>query len=373
MTNYLKKHLLFIVLFCIILFALLLILFNKSNNDIISNSDNMINNTNNGMFAIMLETEAGLGEYQESKSNTWPGEGYIFNENLSVCENGSELTWNEELGAVNLKTNIADKCYVYFDLYNRVKITNISTSTTYNSITLTVETTPGDNNPSKYYFSIDDGKSYQESNTSSYTFSNLTDNTKYTIKVYVLDTAGYESLESEVEVITNAYVNPKVNSVTATNVSNNSITVSVTASGGTNNIQSYYYSINNGAYQSASTNTYIFSGLIAGQSYSIRVYVTDTNGVDSNVYTIDIATNSLIEFAFTDHKTGITTTYYAEDGMTWWDFVNSDYNDGSFTTNCNSKFTLLYKGKVTDIYDTDNELVISKNYSTYAGVPEPCG
>ena len=95
LTNYLKKHLLFIILFCIILFALLLILFNKSNNDIISNSDNMINNTNNGMFAITLETEAGSGEYQESKSNTWPGEGYIFNENLSVCENGSELTWNE--------------------------------------------------------------------------------------------------------------------------------------------------------------------------------------------------------------------------------------------------------------------------------------
>ena len=64
LTNYLKKHLLFIVLFCIILFALLFILFNKSNNDIISNSDNMINNTNNGMFAIMLETEAGSGEYQ---------------------------------------------------------------------------------------------------------------------------------------------------------------------------------------------------------------------------------------------------------------------------------------------------------------------
>ncbi len=120
MTNYLKKHLLLIVLFCIILFALLLILFNKSNNDIISNSDNMINNANNSMFAIMLETEAESGKYQESNSGTWPGEGYIFNENLSVCENGGELSWNEELGAINLKTNIADKCYVYFDMANPV-------------------------------------------------------------------------------------------------------------------------------------------------------------------------------------------------------------------------------------------------------------
>lgn len=116
MTDYLKKHLLFVILFCILIFVLLsVVLFNNAKNNIISNDKNIVNNTNNGMFAIMLETEAGSGEYQESKSNTWPGEGYIFNENLSVCENGSELTWNEELGAVNLKTNIADKCYVYFD------------------------------------------------------------------------------------------------------------------------------------------------------------------------------------------------------------------------------------------------------------------
>lgn len=116
LINYLKKHLLFIVLFCIILFALLFILlFNKSNNDIISNNDNITNNANNSMFAIMLETEAGSGTYKKSTSGTWPREGYIFNENLSVCENGSELTWNEELGAVNLKTNNTEKCYVYFD------------------------------------------------------------------------------------------------------------------------------------------------------------------------------------------------------------------------------------------------------------------
>ena len=35
---------------------------------------------------------------------------------MSACENGSKLSWNEELGAVNLKTNTSEKCYVYFDL-----------------------------------------------------------------------------------------------------------------------------------------------------------------------------------------------------------------------------------------------------------------
>ena len=71
-----------------------------------------------GFLTLMLETEAGSGEYQESTSGTWPEEGYIFNKELSSCQNGSELSRNEELGAVTLSTTIADSCYIYFDLYN---------------------------------------------------------------------------------------------------------------------------------------------------------------------------------------------------------------------------------------------------------------
>ena len=105
---------------------------------------------------------------------------------------------------------------------------------------------------------------------------------------------GYESNEETIEVTTDNYVNPVVNSVTATNVTNDSITVSVSASGGTNAIGTYYYSINNGAYTSSSSNTYTFSGLSAGTSYSIRVYVTDTTGVESNVYTINAETENVV-------------------------------------------------------------------------------
>ena len=85
-----------------------------------------------------------------------------------------------------------------------------------------------------------------------------------------------------------------VDEVTVTETTNDSITVSVSASGGTNTIQTYYYSINNGAYTSSNTNTYTFSGLSAGTSYSIRVYVTDTGGVDSNVYTINAETENVV-------------------------------------------------------------------------------
>ena len=71
-----------------------------------------------GFLTLMLETEAGSGQYQESTSSLWPGDGYVFNSELSSCQNGSELSWNEELGAVTLSTSIADSCYVYFDVYN---------------------------------------------------------------------------------------------------------------------------------------------------------------------------------------------------------------------------------------------------------------
>lgn len=77
--------------------------------------ENTKTNNNSGVFAIMLETEAGSGVYEKSTTSTWPGDGYVFNVNLSSCENGGELSWNEELGAVNLKTNNTERCYVYFD------------------------------------------------------------------------------------------------------------------------------------------------------------------------------------------------------------------------------------------------------------------
>ena len=80
-----------------------------------SNIEDKKENSVGGFLTFMLETEAGSGTYEKSTSSTWPGEGYVFNGNLSSCENGGELSWNEELGVVNLKTNNTEKCYVYFD------------------------------------------------------------------------------------------------------------------------------------------------------------------------------------------------------------------------------------------------------------------
>ena len=92
------------------------------------------------------------------------------------------------------------------------------------------------------------------------------------------------------------YISPIVNSVIVTDTSTSSISVSVNASGGTNNVATYYYSINNGEFTSSTSNTYTFSGLNKETTYTIKVYVTDTSGVDSSVYTTSDETENTVLF-----------------------------------------------------------------------------
>ena len=291
-----KKLILGSIIITFILIGGFIISYNlgKSNSEVIAKSTPK-KQVNNSFLTLMLEDESG--NYVKSTSNTWPSGNYAFNESLSRCERGGELRWDREKGIVNLLSNKSDKCYVYFDLYNVVEISKVDATKTTNSITVSVTTSGGENPVDKYYFSIDEGKTYQESSTPSYTFSNLTMNHEYTIQVYAKDMLGYVSNEEVIKVITDNYINPVVNSVTASNVTNNSITVSVSATGGTNNVQTYYYSINNGVYTSSSSNNYTFSGLSSGINYNIRVYVKDTNGIDSNVYSLSVETDNTVLLA----------------------------------------------------------------------------
>ena len=258
----------------------------------------------NGFLTLMLEQDDGT--YKKSTSNSWPGDGYAFNNELSGCERGGELVYDSETNIVKLISSGSDKCYVYFDKYNVAKITNVTNTKTTNSVTLTVTTEAGENPIDKYYFSKDNGNSYVESTSNTYTFTNLNYGTSYTFKVYAKDTLGYETNEETVQVTTNAYVNPTVNNVTVKDTTTNSISVSVSASGGTNSVATYYYSINNGAYSSSSSNTKTFTGLSKGTTYTIKVYVKDTNGVDSSVYTISAETENTVLLA--DYIKGLYTS-----------------------------------------------------------------
>ena len=105
----------YVLLFSIFLITIsIFLLFDNDEKTILTNNNSgQLINTN--ALTMMYETEAGSGEYQVSSSNVWPQDGYIFNAELSGCENGSTLTWDDERKAVILSTNVSDKCYVYFD------------------------------------------------------------------------------------------------------------------------------------------------------------------------------------------------------------------------------------------------------------------
>lgn len=73
---------------------------------------NAVNNSqviNSNTLTMMYETEADSGEYQVSGDTSWPQDGYIFNETLSRCENGSALTWDEENKKIVMQANTSDK------------------------------------------------------------------------------------------------------------------------------------------------------------------------------------------------------------------------------------------------------------------------
>ena len=114
-----KRIMLSGILFIIIIISVL-VYFNKNNNDL----ENVLQNKKyNETISMMLETASGSGEYEKTTASGWPTDGYIFNTELSKCENGSTLSWDAENNKVVMSGNTSDKCYVYFDKVNIIPFT----------------------------------------------------------------------------------------------------------------------------------------------------------------------------------------------------------------------------------------------------------
>ena len=112
-----KKHIkLLVVLGIIFVGSFSFYLLKCYKKDALVYENNKINPLSSGI-AMMLETSAGSGNYEMTTRSEWPTEGYVFNANLSKCENGSELSWDNENKNVLMSGNKSDKCYVYFDVY----------------------------------------------------------------------------------------------------------------------------------------------------------------------------------------------------------------------------------------------------------------
>ena len=111
-----RKKVIILSSFTIILLVFVVILYGiKYKKQVYSENEN--NEIRSGAsVSMMLETKRGTGNYEISTSSKWPTDGYMFNANLSKCENGGTLSWNDETKSVVLTTGVSDKCYVYFDI-----------------------------------------------------------------------------------------------------------------------------------------------------------------------------------------------------------------------------------------------------------------
>ena len=192
------------------------------------------------------------------------------------------------------ETNPPYELQVTTDAYQVPTITNVTTSSTTNSITINVAASNGDGTISKYMYSRDNGSNWYESTSNSYTFSSLTSNTTFYVQVKVVDNNNRESAVSNTTVTTQ-YINPTVNSVSASNVTETSITLTIDATAGSNSIATYYYSSNNGSsYVTSTSNSYTFTGLSPLTTYNFKVYVVDSGGAKSNEATTTVATTGTL-------------------------------------------------------------------------------
>ncbi len=112
-----KKYIIFFIVTLVLLVALITS-FNyfKTTNAYIDDSVNNQTKITKGI-SMNLEQTAGAGNYKTVTRSSWPTEGYKFNAELSRCENGSTLSWDDTKKAVIVSGNLSDKCYVYFDIY----------------------------------------------------------------------------------------------------------------------------------------------------------------------------------------------------------------------------------------------------------------
>ena len=203
---------------------------------------NKINQKNN-MLSMMLETDSGSGQYEKTSLSSWPTDGYVFNEQMSKCEQGSILRWDDANKKVIMEGNVSDKCYVFFDKYNPIKINSYSITPNGNKITISISATSGTGTITKYFYSKDDGASYVESTSNTYTFTNLAKGT-YKIKAYVLDSNNKIS----------EYISKNIE-ITSMNLSEY-VMSQYTGTQGENNIYHHDSNLTNGA----GDNSYRFAG-----------------------------------------------------------------------------------------------------------------
>ena len=285
------------------------------------NSISLTVNASNGSNEIVkyMYSKDNGNSWEESTSNT-----HTFNNLTDSTEYKIKVKVVDSEGLESTEYYEA----ITTEIYILPVVASVNATTTWNSITLTPTGTNGTNTIDHYEYSINNG-AYQESNV----FSNLTDNTNYTIRVKAIDTAGRESNVYETTVRTDAYRLPTISVTTSSTT--NSITINVNATPGDGTIVSYHYSRDDGSnYTTTSSNSYTFNGLTGNTTYYLKIYVTDSNGRTSTFYSTNITTKSAIlaEYIINEVYTGVDgeNGLYYHDGVGTYTNADQEAGDNSY-------------------------------------------
>ena len=241
------------------------------------------------LMSLMLETEQGSGMYEASKTGKWPDGEYVFNKELSKCENGGELSWDNDKNQVVMVGNSSDKCYLYFNIDTSVTINSFTVTNTETTITISMDAQSTNGAIAKYYYSIDDGENYVSSTSNTYTF-NITEIKTYKIKIYAEDGIGRKSgKKTKEQVVTAKPTNP-------TMAFDSTYNVVISGSTSRNGNVEYYYSLDNKSFTRGSLVT-------VSSTSTVYAYAVDTKNQKSDVVskTVTIGTP----------QTGtVSSTYY---------------------------------------------------------------
>ena len=279
----------------------------------------------------------------------------LFNKDITTTSKTVE-EWNATVTFVNYNKDQTKNAGKKFDAqliiskdnfsdYTPNTINTLSATKSGNNLTVNLNLENGSNPIDKYYYAIEetnglailDSKAsvkrlsnrlavseltYVESNNSSYTFTNIKTDANYNVYAYAVDNKKVKTNTYNYK-YTGNYNLPVISKV-ETSKTSNSITATVTATKGTNNISKYYYSIDNGStFTESTSNSYTFSNLSNHTNYKVVTKVSDSTGKYSNNFIKSI----LIDFnTFSFYLDDVE--YQAEEEMTWEEWLDSKYSDG---------------------------------------------
>ena len=183
--------------------------------------------------------------------------------------------------------------------YIMPNIKNATYKTTLSTIEITLEQENGTEEISKYYYSIDNGATYIETENNTYTFANLNEDTTYNLKIYAIDKNNIKSMYYINTVSTKS--RPTVPNINFD--SNYDIVLSGSTS--KNGNVEYFYSTDNQNFTKGSKISLTNSSTIYYYGVDIEGYKSD---VGSKVVTITSSSNGTVSNSYYCSKTNTYQT-----------------------------------------------------------------